>query len=504
MLCLAFGLLWLGNAQAQALSVTAKTVYHGYQIQLDPLNSSDLRNLNRFYSAIEGGGYRLGPKGQFDVVMSFRFDTDFGTGFNQDTPFGAAIPRIDDGEDLDLLLLYVDWRNAITRNVDLRVGRQIQMDDLDWYVHDGLKFTIRFWQSAENRVETEIYAGVPVRFDALFSSSDALLGDGTEVYDGDAPFGGLAVGGSVYARLLKDLSISLSARNELIFRSDEIEGFGPAVSVETTARGTPIDDAEATRALSAGASGGTIGLQESLVGGSLGYTIRPLKLSAQLGVVFNILTDSLDRFRLSTGFDPTQNIHLGIEYMRIRPRFAGDSIFNWFNIFPYDKARLEGNWSILDERLTFEFNYFIQIFRGEDVVGSDFAGENASHGPGAGLSWRQPEFGVSVYAEGGTNLDGTYAYGGNYLLASLSGDVELLKNRLRLDSRLSVTTVQDDWFEDIDAGEVADTQTTYTGSIGARVQITDWLRARTFVVGNIDPTLEGNYRVYSELVVVYR
>ena len=503
---LVLSLLAAPPTRAQDVALTARSVYHGYQLQLDPYGPSNAeRSLDRFYASVEGGAYALGPSRQFDLVASFRYDTDFGTGFSASTPFGAAVPAVDGRNDVDLILLYVDWRGMIGDQVDLRFGRQIQLDDLDWYVHDGLKLTAHLWREGENRLGAELYAGVPVRFDALFSSSEALLGDGTEIYDGEEPFGGIALGGSVFFRALRDLSGSLSFRNEVVFRERELIGFGPAVVVEGPELGTPVDGGAAERALAAQGSAGSVGVQESLIGGSLGYQLRPLDLTVQGTVVFDLLTESLDRGRAALGYDPARNLHFGLEYLRIRPRFVGDSIFNWFNVFPYDRARVEADWSLYDQRLTLSAAYFYQRFGGGPTVsGLEFAGEDESHGPSGGISWRDHRFGLGLHAEGGTNFGGRYAYGGNYALAWLTGDVRFLEGRLSADARLSMTTVQEDWSSRIDEGVAAEARTTYNLAFGLTGRPADWLRARALYVQNVDPVLEGSYRIFTELAVIYR
>lgn len=497
-------------AAQPSVSLTAKSIFQGYQIQLDPQgNQSRLRDMNQLYFTLEGGAFALGPERQFDVVASFRYDADFGGGYS-DGVFGS-IPRFDGRHDADIIVLYLDWRRVLTDRIDLRIGRQIQLDDLDWYVHDGVKLMAHIWDNGEDRLELELYAGLPVRFDTLFASSEALLDDGSEVYDGEPPFSGAALGASLYFRLFRDVSLSVSWRNELNFRDDSLEGFGPAVNNNSDLDEfrQPIEGGLEERTLAASASEGSIGLQNALVGGSIGWQIRPLDLSLQATGVFNVLLDALDRVRAGAAWDPTRNLHLGVEYMRIRPSFSADSIFNWFNIFPYDRARIEGDWKILDDRLTLSASYFYQLFQGESVgqdrdTARSFQGDEDTHGPGGGLEWRERRYGLGLYAEGATNFGGRYAYGGNYSNASVFGDVNFLQQRLSFDLRLSTTTVQSDWFVGIDEGAVAEPETTYNIAIGARGRITEWLRARALYVQNIDPVVMGDYRVFTELAVLYR
>lgn len=487
-------------AAGQSVSLTARSVYHGYQLQLDPRGPSDrLRSVDRVYAAVEGGAFRLGNNGQFDVVASLRYDTDFGGGYPLDTFY--AVP-IDGRNDIDILFMYLDWRNMIGKEFGLRVGRQFQVDDLDWYVFDGLKLIGQLWRDGPNRFDLDIYAGVPVRFDTLFASAEAILGDGTEIYDGEIPFGGTAAGAAAYLRIFQDLALSLSWRNELVFRDRNLIGFGPAVVIEGERRGEPIAGSDQTREAATVVSAETVGLIESLVGASIGYSLRPIDVTIQGSIVFDALANGLDRARVLLGYDPARNLHFGAEYSRVRPRFLADSIFNWFHIFPYDRARVEGDITLLEDRLTLEFSYFAQWFNGAAVQGRAFDGGDIVHGPGGGVRWRDGPLGLSAYVEASTSFDELFAYGGNYLLGFIAGDFALFSGRFVADARVSLTSVERDWV--VGAADGVGARTTVTVAVGARADIFDWLSARALFVQNIDPVLEGNHRVFTELAVRYQ
>ncbi|MBX2813347.1 MAG: hypothetical protein KTR25_16145 [Myxococcales bacterium] len=490
-------------------------MYHGYQLRLDPLDLDPKRSLHQFYVTVDGNAIQLGPNGEFDVAGSIRFDTDFGNGFNKDTPFGGDIQPLQTPDDIDVLLLYLDWHQVGGQRVDIRVGRQTQVDDLDWYVHDGIKLSAQLWGKSENRMDVQVYAGAPVRFDALFSSSDALVGDGTEVYDGSGLLGGLGVGGNIFLRLFRSLTLSLSARNELVFRDDTIEGFGNAVcvepcdagenSAELSPRGTQVIGSDEERALAAAASAGTIGLQESLVGASVGYHFRPASLNFQGSFAFNILTDHIDRVRAAISYDPALNFHLGAEYLRIRPRFLGDSIFNWFNIFSYDRLELEGNWSMMGNHLTLEAKSFFQFYRGDDQLSDGSQREDVIFGPGGGISWRDANYGIGAHIEAGTNPLGGQAFGGDYLVAWLAADVAMFDRVWVADGQISMTAVRNDWASPNSINLVDnEVERTWNLSFGSRFNITRWMQARVQVLYNINPILEGNYRIFSELVMVHQ
>lgn len=481
------------DSAAQSLTLTTKSIYHAYEIQL--LNGSGAnRNLNRFYQTLDVGGWNLisGP-GNVNVVASLRYDTDFGTGFRLDTPDGAGIPAVGGRNDLDLRYLYVEWNGLLGRRLDVRLGRQLLLDDLDWYVIDGLKVTGHIWQQGENSARVEAYLGLPVQYDRLFAS-EPLLNDGVQVDDRPNPFGGLAFGGAVFVRLFRNLSISSAFRQEMIFRGDDLEAF---------------------RGFDAGAqaSAGKIGIQERMIGASVGYTIRPLKTDIYGKFNWNLLVGALDQARAGISVNPFYGLHFGAEYLRVRPRFAGDSIFNFFNIFPYDRGRLEADWEII-KGLKLQAGYFLQIFNGGEKgpfgggatspnEGLEFTGSDLSHGPSGGLQYQQRLFTVGAFGEASTNTGGEYAYGGNYRLFYIFGQLRLFENRLGTSLRLSMTDFQNDWFEGVVDGEVQSPQRSFALNIGVRGQILSFLSARVNFIKNFSSVLEGSYRIYSELAFTY-
>ncbi|MEM7677425.1 MAG: hypothetical protein AAF449_15610, partial [Myxococcota bacterium] len=331
---------------APRLSLTTRTIYHAYQVQLQPnLDDGSLRNLNRFYQTLDVGGWSL-VNGDVDVVVSLRYDTDFGTGFRRDTPPGEPVVAVDGRDDLDLLYAYVDWRNVLPRLLDVRFGRQVLMDDLAWYSLDGLKLTGHLYRGGEDYVDVAVYAGVPVQFGVVFSS-EPLLNDGTEVYDGSGFFHGITFGGSVSARLFRFLSASLAYRQELVNRGDDLTVFPGGVGEDRSA--------------------GEMGLQESRLGASVGYTFQPLNLDLYARFNWDLLLGQLEQARAGVSYNPVRGVHAQIEYLRVRPRFVGDSIFNFFNILPYDRGRVEMNWEIMPG-LEVYGGYLLQAFSGDTVA----------------------------------------------------------------------------------------------------------------------------------------
>lgn len=469
-------------AAGQSLSVTARSIYHAYEIQLQPGTGTPTRNLNRFYQTLEAGSWGLGPDGDISAVLSMRYDTDFGTGYRVDTPEGAGIPAVGGRNDLDLLYLYVDWKNLIDRRLDIRFGRQTQLDDLDWFVLDGLKLTLHLLTSGEDRFDLELYAGLPVRFEQLFSTESSFIGDGIQVDDAPGYFGGVAFGGAAFFRMY-GLALSAAYRQQLIFRDDDIAVFG-------------MDPEAAAR------SEGTYALQESLIGFSASYAVQPAALDFYGHLTWNLLVGALDRARAGLGWNPWPGFHFGAEYLRSRPRFLGDSIWNYFNIYPYDKGRFEVTWGFLDH-FELQVGYYLQLFYGSPVSGVEFAGSDFNHGPSAGLRFRYDFLSAGIYGEGASNVNSDYAYGGNYRFGYAFVDGNFLNGLFGATLRFSLTTFQNDWIEQIDEGLVAEPQTSFALNVGVRSRIHDFVSIRLNFIKNFSSVIEGSYRVYSELALHY-
>ena len=486
-------------ADAQTLSLTAKTIYHAYEIPLIPGQDLGRRNLNRFYTTLDVGGWALGPGGDIDAVVSLRYDTDFGTGFRIDTPAQLGIPATDQRDDLDLIFAYVDWKNIWQDRLHARIGRQVLVDDLAWYSLDGVNLTFTPWRSGRDQLSLSAYVGMPVRFDVVFSS-EPFLNDGTQVFDGGA---GLAFGGTARATVLGDLDVSVSYRQEVSFRAGELEPFRGDANLDALDPAGAAVKTEAANAAAA-ASAGSVGLMESRLGLSAGYTLRAIAADVYGSLVWDALTGAIEQARAGVGYDPVRGLHAQVEYLRSRPRFAGDSIFNWFNIFAYDRGRVELSLELIPG-LTVQGGYLLQVFGGGPTAarGAEFPGSDLSHGPSGGVSYRTPRFGAGIYGEASTNTGGSYAYGGNYRTGWAWGDVAFLDRRVVADARVSLTTVQSDWYEGNDAGQVAPADTSVNVALGGRAAVTDFLSARLMFVKNFGSAFEGSYRIYSELAVRY-
>ncbi|MEO1337720.1 MAG: hypothetical protein AAFV29_18900 [Myxococcota bacterium] len=213
--------------------------------------------------------------------------------------------------------------------------------------------------------------------------------------------------------------------------------------------------------------------------------------------------------RAGVAYNPIRGVHAQVEYLRVRPRFVGDSIFNFFNILPYDRGRVEMNWEVIPG-LEVYGGYLLQAFSGDTVArnqdgsgGVSFEGSDLTHGPMGGVRYRTPRWGVGLYGEASTNTGGDVAYGGSYRLGWIYGDMSFWGQRLVADARLSVTQFQNDWFEGADDGLVADPETSIFVNLGLRARILSYLTSRLTLVRNFGSYLAGDYRVFAEMAVRY-
>lgn len=468
------------GAEAADFSLRSRTVYHGWQLRLQDRTS--LRNLNRFYETLDVGGFGV-LDGRIDAVVSLRYDTDFGTGFRRDTPFEQGLRAVDGRNDLDLMYAYVDWR-FVPRHLSLRLGRQLILDDLDWYSLDGLKVTGHITDDAY----VEVYGGFAVPY-GTFMSSDVFTNDGLELRDGPK----FAVGLAGFWRVSQDLSLSVAYRQEHIIREDDVEVFGfyPPGSEEY--------------ALIQELSGGRLGFQEHLLGASASYIVRPIDLEAYARLTYNLLFLDLDQTRAGFNWDPARFLHVGLEYLRVRPRFAADSIFNVFNIFPYDRGRLEAEVEILPG-LRAHAGYFLQKMNGGPVGfdnGPEFTGSDLAHGPRGGLTFRPGQLGLGAFAEASTNTGGEFAYGGNYRRFEVFGDLSLLERTLYGWVRLNYTGFQNDWIGSADGPDAFQERQSFIVDVGAQYAFLKHFTARLNYLQNIGSYLEGSYRILSSLEVRY-
>lgn len=491
-----------GPALAPSVTLISRTIYQGSQLRLYSVDDGAVfedarydryRDINLFAEWLDVSAWSLGPSGQFDAVISVRYRADFGTGFHRDTPQAFGIPAVDGAHDLQLPYAYVDWRDVIQGRLDLRLGRQLLIDDLDWFSLDGVKGTV--WIDRENSLS--VYVGQPVPYDT-FLSSDPFLYDGTEIIDGPH----VTLGGSGHFRLGEDFSFGLAYRHTFVFRGTDLDFAARPVVLPTDQ-----NEADLVRTI----SGGKVGVEEATLGLSAAYTLRSIDTEIYAHGVYSFLFGSLDRARAGASWTPRETVRAQVEYLRVQPRFAADSIFNYFNIKPYDRGRFDLA-LLFFGALWLDAGYFVHAVHGDpkgplnDTTpggeGATYAGNEIAHGPRIELEWRKPTWRIGVAAEASTNFS-SYAYGGNYRMLEGYGQLGFMEQRVIASLRLNYTGAQTDWFSGVQSGLVADEIQSVGTALGVRVQFTDYVMARLDFIKNFGSVIEGSYRLQSMLEVRY-
>lgn len=163
-------------AAADVYSVGARTEAQAYQFRSWAGRSFDdpgVLSRYRIVQYLDLGAYDLASTAarrgeRIDFVSSLRLEHDFG--FDQ-----ADLDRLDTESQptLHLLYAYLQWQGALNGVLDLRLGRQIRFDELEFFSFDGL----------DVHVHTPAFIGVGV-FGGWQVKGTSILGSPTFAPDG--------------------------------------------------------------------------------------------------------------------------------------------------------------------------------------------------------------------------------------------------------------------------------------------------------------------------------
>jgi len=300
-------LLLPGLAQAADFNVNAHTVGQAFEyVRVD----GDVVPRRRVTQYLGLNGYDLIGDGENELMFksSMRFDTDL----------ALIDEELDDPEDyaqdrrfnaFHLMYAYVEGKD-LWNHLSFKVGRQLLADVMGWYDFDGIWTRARIWRG----LYVELYGGVEVKADTFVLNDAAFDPDGTSPVSTD--FG-------VFDKTVYGIGAAI--------------GWIDAVSTQArvTYRRTfwhPTHGVETDRIAAH--------LQQRL--------FEQLKVRG--GVVFNFFVTDVEYGEAAVEYtfaDP--DITTALEYMRQRPVFDADSIFNVFDVRPWDDARARFGWQILDD-----------------------------------------------------------------------------------------------------------------------------------------------------------
>ncbi|MBK9755227.1 MAG: hypothetical protein IPO88_17330 [Nannocystis sp.] len=309
------------GARAAEIRTVARTLGEGYMVRV-PGPEGQLLSRRRLVQYVNLGVYDLlAPRdrgelrrahedGQLRLVTSMRVRHDFGTYQTGADGRAAALVNQIDGRQIDVMFAYLEAEN-LRGMIDLRAGRQFEMSGLDWYAFDGAWF----------RVRTPVHLGLEV-FGGFQVDGAALFGFPTFEQDGTAgtpadnkrsPMVGAAasvVGLRWFdARLAYRRTFSPLGVNQSVVNDDGSVGLPSAVDQEI------VSLSAAARA----ADG---------------------RLSPYVALRYNLGTGRLDDTSAGLQLAFTPKHMLRFMYLRTRPVFDLDSIFNVFNLQAFEDARL--------------------------------------------------------------------------------------------------------------------------------------------------------------------
>jgi hypothetical protein len=323
----------LTSSQASEVDLRLSLVGQGYQTRTAAGELLDRRRLTQW---VDLRAQRLLDIEGFSFETSFRFDAEFG--------FGDDLEAMG-GNQAELMLAQIRWREIVDR-LDLTLGRQLIFDEIDILLFDGVRIDFHFPAFFSVRLLT----GFSVR-DRSFLGGSVLELDGVEESSVPVPL----IGANLGFRY-NDLWINMDYHRKVLWETD-----------------WPLD--------------------EERLGASISLRLWEKRIGLDSGAVFNLVQDHWDRLRADAfvklpGF--TEGVRLEGGYLRSRPHFGLDSIFNFFSPAPFGEFRGGLRWDPrfknLKHYLSFRLSYTHRSYQspaesemtgdgaGWDVDGLDFDG----------------------------------------------------------------------------------------------------------------------------------
>ena len=402
---------WPGPAQAYDFEVFARTEGHGYQLRR--YNGVGVTLLNRrtltqylgvrVFNLLDPGQspYVAGTRQPPALIWAhalMRFQTEF-AGYME---HGGRVPELENNQ-LDLMLGAVEGRNLWGR-VDFTLGRQFDMELLDFFAFDGLKVRINLpWSlHVESLFGLQVARAQP--FSAAVFQTDGTSDDGTD--EALSPTFGLALGW----RLEPWLDLRLAYR-----------GAASMARRVPPRAGTADDDDRDT----------VWGIDQELLFLGLQCELPWLDTRVGIGLRYNMLLGQLDDVQLSLIQRLGQRHQAQLEALHSRPHFDGDSIFNIFATEPYTEVAARYSLRILHQLGAHARFGYRRMWAPDDPQAAAGDDNPDAFSMGLGAWWRSWRLRATadVFALGG--------HGGTTVGGDLQGQWDLL-SRLTLQGRASL------------------------------------------------------------------
>ncbi len=387
------------SAQAIEFKIESQTSGDAYQLVT---TGNEILNRNRLHQYLGLSMYDIEGSGEnhWSFTSLFRFGIDFGLTDKE----LEEVPGLEQSK-LSIQYGYLEGRDLLGGLIDLKLGRQLLVDGLDYLMFDGGTVTLNTpWY-----IGLELHAGLEVRNDAWELNDSSFETDGTRYIEGreettDAP-------SIVYGVALTTIDLPY-ARYRLGYR----------------------------RFFSSGA------VDAEKVGGSFHQRIiEGVDLSGIAS--WDLFNGRFDRIQASGRARIADHTEVELEYIRTNPTFDGDSIFNIFTVYPMNdinvryrlypgksdrvyaggKVRLAGNeaYGDEDETLTAATDTMVEAW-------GAMAGYAHAFGP-RGIDGRLT---LDFSWEGG--------FGGDRLFADVGGLWAIVPREWELEGRLTAVDFADE------------------------------------------------------------
>ena len=317
-----------GSAHAAAFHVDARTESSFYDLRVyrdrDP-DSPQLLPRRRLVQYLGLGAFELVKGEQVGFEGSLRFYTDLGMSQKE-----AELLDGRPASQVDLLHAAVYWKNV--RGVaDFKLGRQIDLDELDFLAFDGLKATVR----TPFHFSLEAYGGLMVK-GTSFLGSPAMQIDGVRESDD--------------RRLRLEKTTPCTPPNT-VCADPELGALEPLYGVRLQLTDVPLGTVRIgyrTALLLPRNSGandpyGAAKTRKDLERFGASFQLRPmLGLRGYGGIDYDLIQGNLAQARLGARYDQELFAVL-VEGLRLAPIFSADSIWAYFATGARDEVRIRGD-----------------------------------------------------------------------------------------------------------------------------------------------------------------
>ncbi|MFT7582250.1 MAG: hypothetical protein ACI9MR_003932 [Myxococcota bacterium] len=397
-----FVILPSSGAQAADFRVFSQTVGDAYQL-VD--SNRDVLNRRRLHQYLGLGAYDLLSDGETHLTanLMLRFDADFGVS-QRELDDVQSLQR----EQLSLQYGYVEGHN-LAGFLDVRLGRQLHADALDFLMLDGA--VIRFktpWYFG-----VELQAGIEVKDSSSSFNASMFQTDGVRLFEkaADDDPTTIVIGAAIMTENLQFTRINIGYRR--LFSDGEVD--------------------------------------QEKAGGSISQrVVEGVHLSGT--VSYDFYNQRFDRIQAGGRWQVTDYLDLEAEYVRLLPSFDADSIFNIFTAFPMNdgNARIRLHPSAQSEIYV---GGMIRFFGNEGytdgVVLATTDTVVQAYGAMAGYTQR---FG----ANGRVHADVSWeaGYGGDRILGDIGGTWAIAPGEWELDGRVTAVSFKDEFQPQLEAVSV--------------------------------------------------